>query len=269
MARQLATVPGESVDLRMLDDAGHQHQAGHQADDYGIPEGSGHGHQRLALGVARLRRRSNQRSGTHTGFIGEQTSGKAVAARHGHGASDKAAAHCPGRESRGADRCDRLSEHVTVDDQNDDAADHIEDRHERYQHLRYSGDRLDAADDHEADDHAQGDRHDPGRDPQVLLKVRSHRVGLNHTSDSETADGSERRENDAQPFHVQAAVQRVHCAADHRTVLTLHAVFHSNQRLRVFRSDTEHAGKPGPQDRSGSSKGDRRTDADDVAGTDR
>ena len=253
----------------MLDDAGYKDQTGHQTDDYGVPESTGHGYQRLPLGIARLCRGGYQRGRTHTGFIGKQSAGKTVAACHRHSASDKTAAHCPGRKSRGADRCDRLAKHITVDDQDNDTSDHIENSHERNQHLRNSGDGLDSADDHKAYDQAKADSYDPGRDPQILLEVRCHCIGLHHAADSEAAYGSKGSKNDAQPFHVQTTVQCVHCAADHCSVLTLYAVFHSDQRLSVLRGNSEYTGKPGPQNRSWASEGDRGTDADDISCTDR
>ena len=70
-------------------------------------------------------------------MCGKQSAGKTVAACHRHSASDKTAAHCPGRKSRGADRCDRLAKHITVDDQDNDTSDHIENSHERNQILKF------------------------------------------------------------------------------------------------------------------------------------
>ena len=68
---------------------------------------------------------------------------------------------------------------------------------------------------------------------------------------------------------MQAALQGIHGAADHGTVLTLDTVFDRNQRFRVFGRNAENTRKPHPQNRTGSAQGDRCADTDDITGTDR
>ncbi len=252
----------------MLDDAGDEDETGHEADDDGVPERAGHGNQRLALRVAGLGRGGDERSGTHTGFIGEKSAGEAVAAGHGDRAADEAAGGSLCRERGGDDRCDCFAEDVGVHDKDDQAADEVEDRHEGHKHLGNSGDRLDAADDDEADQNAEHDRDDPRSDAEVGREVGGNRVGLNHAADTERADRSEDREEDACPAGLEAAVEGVHRAADHRAVFTLHAVLDGDQGLGVLGGDAEDTGQPHPEDGARAAAGDRGADADDVAGAD-
>ena len=74
---------------------------------------------------------------------------------------------------------------------------------------------------------------------------------------------------EAQPFHVKASLQGIHSAALHTSVSGLHAVLDSDKRLRIFCGNTEYAGKPAPQNSTGTAKGDCRSDTDDITGTDR
>ena len=266
LAGQHRAVAGQAVDVGVLDDAGHQYQAGHQTDDHGIPEGARHGDQRLALGVAGFGRGSHQRSRAHAGFVGEQAPGEAVAAGHGDGAADEAAAHGPGAEGGADDDPDGLAHHVGIHDQYDQAAQEVEQRHKRHQHLRNPGDGLDATDDHQRHQHAEHDGHRDGRDVEVLGDIAHHGIRLHHATDAKAAQRSQQRKQYAGPAGVQAPVQRVHRPADHRAVLALHAVLDGDDGLGILRGDAEHACQPHPQHRPRSAKGDGRADADDIAG---
>ena len=156
-----------------------------------------------------------------------------------------------------------------IHDQDNDAADYIEDRHKGDKSLGHSGDRLDSADDNKADDQTQNDTDYKRRYMQIQIEVGDNRVGLDHAADTKCTQRSQKGEHNAQPFHLKTSVQRIHGAADHGTVLTLHSVFDSNQRLRVLGRHTEDTGQPHPEHRARASKGDRRADTDDITGSDR
>ena len=104
---------------------------------------------------------------------------------------------------------------------------------------------------------------------EIRLADLRDRIHLRRASDTKGRKRREKCEYHAEPLHVKPALQRIHRTALHTSVFRLHPVFHSYVRLRILRRDTEHAGKPAPQDRSGTADRDRRTYADDISGSDR
>ena len=66
----------------------------------------------------------------------------------------------------------------------------------------------------------------------------------------------------------EAALPRVHSAAEHVAVVILHAVLNGSEGLGVLRGDAEHAGDPHPEHRARTTRDDGGAHADDVAGAD-
>ncbi len=93
-------------------------------------------------------------------------------------------------------------------------------------------------------------------------------VGLDRTADAEGGEECQDGEDDAEPLHVEPAVEGVHGAADHIAFFSFDAVFDRDDGLGVFGGHAEETGDPHPEDRAGSAERDGRADADDVAGTD-
>ena len=104
---------------------------------------------------------------------------------------------------------------------------------------------------------------------EILLCHSCDRIDLRSAADAKGSDTAKECEQEAQPFHVKASLQGIHSAALHTSVSGLHAVLDSDKRLRIFCGNTEYAGKPAPQNSTGTAKGDCRSDTDDITGTDR
>ena len=273
--RHLAAVfDGVHVDVRVLHDGRDQNQTGHQADDDRIPERAGRGDERLTHRIARLRRRCDERCGAHAGFIGEQAARNTVLERETDAAADQTACDRARLERERQDCLDGREDVVGVDAEDNDAAEHIERRHERYELFADDRDGLDAADDDDrgddAEDNADSDARE--RERQVVLHDLRDGVDLRAAADAERCEHREQREHhrhhSAERFPRQAALKRVHRAAHHAAVRRFYAVLDRDQAFCVLGRDAEHAGQPAPQHRARAAHEHRRAHADDVARAD-
>src|SRR2546422_677594 len=73
---------------------------------------------------------------------------------------------------------------------------------------------------------------------------RRDRVGLHHVADAEGGDRGEGGEHDAEPAHVEAALERVHRPTRHRALRRRDAVLDGEHSLSVLGCDPEDAGEP-------------------------
>ena len=71
-------------------------------------------------------------------------------------------------------------------------------------------------------------------------------VDLGAAADAEGGQSGKQGEDDAQPLHIQAALQSVHGAALHPAVRGFNAVLDGDQRFGILGGDAEHAGEPAP-----------------------
>ena len=157
---------------------------------------------------------------------------------------------------------------MAIHEEDDQAAEEVEDSHKRYQCFGNSGDGLNAADDNEGDQNCQNNTNDDGVDGgESTGDVGHNGIGLNHAADTECADCSQKGKDDTQPFPVLAALKCVHGTADHGTVLALYTILQSDESLRIFCCDTKATGKPHPQNSTRAAHGDCGADTDDVTGT--
>ena len=118
----------------------------------------------------------------------------------------------------------------------------------------------------------------PGRHAgQIRGDDLGHGGGLHGRADAEGRDGREQGKSPGAeqrpPGRVavlvsEAALPRVHGAAEHVAVVILHAVLNGSEGLGVLRGDAEHAGDPHPEHRARAARDDGRAHADDVAGAD-
>ena len=262
------------IDRRILHDGRNQHQTGHEAHNDRRPERAGRGNERLTHRIAGLSRRRDERRGAHTGFIREQAACHAVLERKADTAADQTARDSARLERKGEDRLERRENVVVVDAENDDAAEHVEQRHDRHELFAHGRDGFDAAEDDDGGNDAEHDADDNARnaDGQVGFHDLSNRVDLRAAADAEGRQHGKQREQNrhrlAELLPFQAALKRIHRAAHHAAVRRVHAVLDRDQALRVLGRDAEHAGQPAPQHRARAAEIDGRAHADDVARAD-
>src|SRR5699024_3811072 len=115
---------------------------------------------------------------------------------------------------------------VIVDSQNNQAAQHIEDGHNRNQLLAYAGNRLDTAENNNRRQDGNHHAYNTGRDTDIFFTYRGNGVYLGRASDSKRSETGKQGKYHAQPLHVQASVQGIHGAALHPSVLCLNTVFY-------------------------------------------
>lgn len=177
------------VDLRVFQNARHEHEPRHQADDDRVPERAGGGDERLAHRVARLGGCRHDGSGAETGFVREQAARHAVPRRDQNAAADDAARRRARREGETQDDADRGNDVIVVDAEDDDASEHIERRHERHELFTHTRNGAHAAEDHKA---CQGRDHDADSERRdVEIRVHDGRDGV-HLNAAPDAEGGKR-----------------------------------------------------------------------------
>ncbi len=155
-----------------------------------------------------------------------------------------------------------------VHSEDNDTSKHIEHCHERNQFLAYACDGFDTAENYDCRKDCDNNAYAPKRNAKVLFAYRSNGIYLRRAADTKGCETCKDCECHAEPFHIKPALQCIHGAALHTPVFRLDPVLYSYVRLRVLRSDSEHTGKPAPENRSRSADGNRRAHADDVTSTD-
>ena len=107
----------------------------------------------------------------------------------------------------------------SVHHEQDQAAEDVEDRHERHQLLAHAGDRLDAAEDHDRGEHRHHRAGDPRRDAEGLAAA-SAEIELACTMQPmpKAATAVSAAKTMPSQLAAQAALEHVHGAAGHRAV---------------------------------------------------
>ena len=161
-----------------------------------------------------------------------------------------------------------------IDNQDVDASQHIEYRHERHEASAEMCYAFHSADNHKAHDgcdHESGDEfagigcYKVGTDKAYVLRDG---ICLHRVADSESSDGSEDTEDHAQPFHAETALEGIHRTAHHASVGIAHAVFYGQKPFGILGCDAKHAGEPAPKHSPRAAQRYGSSHTDDVAGTD-
>ncbi len=260
------TVAG--ADVGVGEDGADNHQSREGADDDRVPEGARRGDEGLAHGVARLGGSSDDGRGTQTGLVAEQTAGDTHAGCNDDRGAYKAAAGSLRRECRFTDELDSGPYVLPVGKEDVDAADDVEEGHERHQCATDAGDALDAAQQDERRQQADAGTCHPGGDAVGLVGDGRDSIGLHRVADAEGCQCREQGEQDGEPFPTQTTLQGVHGTAQHAAVIGLDAVLDGQQALAVLGGDAEHAREPAPQHSSGTTQGDGCRHTDDVTRAD-
>ena len=264
--------------LRVRDEGGHQHEAGDKAHDDGVPEGARHGNKRLTCGVLRGCRSGDERRGAHAGLVGEDAALEAELQSECHRRADSTAGSACGSERAFDDLTDRFAEVLTVDADDNQAAHHIEERHNGDKLLAHPGNGLDAAQDDDGDEHHDDRAHKPLRDglavdERSVVESVGERVRLRGSADAESGQRREQGEQDSENatklLVLEAALKRIHRAAEHLAGVVLHAVLHADEDLGVLGGNAQDARNPHPEDGARAAEQKARAHADNVAGADR
>lgn len=169
-------------------------ERGNGNNDEGVNENTDECDRALFMRVLHIRLCVSVRSRTHAGLIGEETAlctlSECCQDTEGH-TTDL----CLWIERAREDERERLASSRKVAEQNDKAADQIDDGHDRNDLLGNDSQTTDAADEDIARDRYDGDAPYPRRDAECSFAGRSDRVRLNHTAhEAERQDDGDREE---------------------------------------------------------------------------
>ncbi len=223
------------------------------------------------MGLFYVRHGMCVRRGAHTGLIGEEAALDALADGGLEGITNAAADEGVGLEGVAEDHADGLGELLRLADENNKAADQIENRHYRDKFLRHSRDTLDAADENERRRAGHEHADEPARHMDGVADGRADGVGLYHAAHKakreEGRHREEAREKAAEAIG-ESALDIIDRAAVHRTLSVHPARLLRQHRLGVDGGHAEEGDDPHPENRARAADQDRAAGADDVAGAD-
>ena len=240
-------------------------------DDEGVDEHADHGDDALVVRAVNIREGVGVRGGAHTGLVGEQAALGTLRNRGLDGVAEAAADDGLGLEGILEDHADGGGDVLDADDQDDQAAEQEDSRHDGDDLLRDGGEALYAAKEDERADRDEDDTDDPGGNAEGGLHRGADGVGLHHAAEEaecqRDGDGEEAGEELA-----EAALKGRRDVVD-RTALDVAVLFDDagllgERRFRVDRGHAEEGDDPHPEDGAGAAGQDRAGRADDVARTD-
>ena len=240
-------------------------------DDEGVDEHADHGDDALIVRAVNIREGVGVRGGAHTGLVGEQAALGTLRNRGLDGVAEAAADDGLGLEGILEDHADGGGDVLDADDQDDQAAEQEDSRHDGDDLLRDGGEALYAAKEDERADRDEDDTDDPGGNAEGGLHRGADGVGLHHAAEEaecqRDGDGEEAGEELA-----EAALKGRRDVVD-RTALDVAVLFDDagllgERRFRVDRGHAEEGDDPHPEDGAGAAGQDRAGRADDVARTD-
>ena len=207
--------------------------------------------------------------GAHTGLIGEQAPLDALADGGLQGIADAAADDGVGHESVLEDHTEGLRQVLDPADQQHQAAQQVQHRHDGHHLFRDAGNTLDAAqkDEHSHQSHQQA--HHPGGHAEGRGAGGADGVGLHHAAHEaqgqDDGHGEEAGQELAQTaLHGLADV--VHGAAGDAAVVTYLTGLLGQHRLGIDGGHAEESDDPHPEDGAGAADEDGAAGAHDVAG---
>lgn len=223
------------VDVGVSQHAADDDNARDGTDDDGVPEGAAAADQRLSHRIARLGGGCHDGCRAHARLIGEQSAGYTVTGCHHDGGSDEAAAGSLRREGRVDYQLDGWPQEVDVGAENVNAAQYVEEGHERDKQPADVGDAADAAQQDASCQQADDDARDDVVDVVGLVGQGGDSVGLYGVADTERSKGRKHGEKHGKPLPAETALQGVHGAAEHAASLGLHAVLDGEHALGILR----------------------------------
>ena len=211
------------------------------------------------------------RGGTHAGLVGEQAACNAVAHCLAYRDADCAAEDGLRVKRRNEDGLERRDDCRVVEAENDNAACHIEQRHDRDDLLGNGSDTADAAEEDERRDECADDADRDLRCAERRLERYADRVCLHHVAgEAEREDDGNREETGEKLAEtaLKTCADVVDRAAGHVTALIGGLVLLRKDRLAVDGGHTEESGEPHPENRARAAGVKCGSRARDVAGAD-
>ena len=211
------------------------------------------------------------RRGAETGLVGEDAAGKALLHGHHDGVAEDAAADALEGEGTGKDLAEDRGDVADAHDDNHDAGQDVENRHEGHQERGDLADALDAAEGNEGDDHGDQDAGDQRGDAEEIAQSTGDLTALGDVADAEGGKAAQEAEDNRHPAPVlaDAVFDVVHRAAVVDAIFVLDAVLHGQNDLGILGDHAEEGCHPHPEDRAGAARKDGARDTGDVAGADR
>ncbi len=249
----------------------HDDKAGDSHDDERIDECLSHGDECLTGWVRGLGGSCCDCGGTHTRLVGEDTAGDTVLDDHDDGGTDEAAGRGGAGEGISEDEAQCFWNLAGVDDKDYEAADHVDDDHQRNEGGGDTANGLDAAQKNCADEYEHERAGGYWGDSEGGFHVGGHGVGLRQVADTEGCkyceDGEGGSESCAE-WAFDAAFQVVLRSAGLLTLGVGSAEADTEVSLGLLRGHAHEARDPDPDEGTWAADGQRGGDADDVAHTD-
>ena len=157
-----------------------------------------------------------------------------------------------------------------MQDQDDQAAANVEDRHNRYQLACHFTDTLDAAQQYQCHQYSDDDAGRQFGDVERAAQGVSNRVGLDGVADAEAGEHAKNGKEHTKPFPflAQAVLDVIHRAANVVATGILLAIAHGQNGLAEFGCHAYQGNNPHPEQRARATQKDRGSDARDVTGAD-
>ena len=114
-------------------------------------------------------------------------------------------------------------------EKNIETAQGIEHGHKRHQRRADAGNALHAEDHDKSHGKGHAEGNPVGGNAESLAAEQRDGVALHHVADAERGKDGKKGKEHGQPLETQTAMQRVHRAADHMTVVGLHTILYGQE----------------------------------------
>ena len=250
---------------------GQDDHRGQRQYNKGVDEYGNDGDLALILRTLYLGQRVCVRRGAHAGLVGEQTACNAVAHRLTNGDAGCAAEDGLRVKCRNKDGLERRDDRRMVEAQDDHAACHVEQRHDRDDLLGNGSDTADAAEEDERRDDRADDADNDLRCAERGLEGNADRVCLYHVAgEAEGENDSDREEagKELAEAALEACTDVVDRAAGNVTLVVGGLVLLREHGLTVDGGHAEERRQPHPEDRARAAGIQCGSRARDIAGAD-
>ena len=200
-----------------------------------------------------------------TGFIGENPPFES----HQNHLRERARCSCLTGECIAENAGEGVTDAADVGQENDQAGEHIGNRHERHNRGGGLGDPAHTADDHGKDQHPKDDGCDFPRHPEPEQCTGDFKA-LNAVADAKTGQHAEQSEHPSQPdpSRSKTFADVVHRPTDVMTQVIHLAVVNRQNGFGVFGGNAKEGDQPHPEDRTWPTDGDRSCHTGDISRAD-
>lgn len=238
-------------------------------DHEGVDEHADHGHHALVVGVLHVGLSVGMGGRAHTGLVGEQAPLGALGNGLLDGIAEGAAHDGLGLKGILEDHADGGGEILDAEDEDDEAAQQEDCRHNGDDFFRNGGQPLNAAQENDAADDDQRHTHDPGGDAKSGLEALADGVGLHHAAHEAQSQDDGHGEEGGQEL-AEAALESggdvVDGAAVDGAVSGLHPGLDGQRGFSIDGGHAEEGNDPHPEDGAGAAGQNSTGCAYDVAG---